>query len=159
MDRAALVRRAVVGRNEREARIAAGYMLSDNFQEKWLGLLRGTAYATTGFHLHLFKANVTVGTGTVIGDLTECDFAGYAPVTTDLTAFGTPATAAHVSSITAPAPEAFTSQETVTSQIAYGYYVTDGAGALAWAESFAAGESIGPSGVLSITPKLRLTTC
>ncbi len=78
------------------------------------------------------SSNTTPTTATVLGDLTECDFAGYAAV--NVTGWTAPSVAAHVATMTA-APKTFTRSSTGASQNIYGYYVTDsGSTVLYWAE-------------------------
>jgi len=83
--------------------------------------------------IHLFSNNVTVSDTTVIANLTECTFGGYAAQT--------------IGPWTAPASDggngAYTQAPLVTwtptgsglPQNVYGYYVTDAGGNLRWAQN------------------------
>jgi hypothetical protein len=86
----------------------------------------------TNLKLRLFQSNTTPTTSSVIGDFTECTFAGYAAVS--LTGWATPIVAAHDATMLADL-KTFTRTSTGASQNIYGYYVTDNATTfLLWAE-------------------------
>lgn len=92
-----------------------------------------TNWNATPLKLHLYSNNQTPTTSSVIGDFTECTFAGYAAQ--NLTTWTAPSVAAHVASMTAAALT-FTRSTTGALQNIYGYYVTTSGGTLLWAEIF-----------------------
>lgn len=82
--------------------------------------------------LHLFQNNVTPTEDTVLTDLTEANFSGYAAANLDYSAAS--GIAAHVATAT-PTAVVFTRAAGATSNSIYGYYVTNQAGTqLLWAE-------------------------
>jgi len=91
------------------------------------GLLRKmedvrAAWNTTKLKVHLYKSNTTPTTASVLGDFTECDFAGYAAQ--DISTWGAAAVAAHVCSMVAAA-NTFTRSSTGAAQNVYGVFVTN----------------------------------
>lgn len=81
-------------------------------------------------YVKLFKNNLTPGAATVLGDLTECDFAGYAAVL--VSSWGTVSTVSGRASVTGSTCT-FTRSSTGTAQNVYGYYVVSD-GDLLWVE-------------------------
>lgn len=105
--------------------------LADNGCKQRLEAAR-SVWNTTALKLHLYKTNVTPTTSSVLGDFTECDFAGYAAQS--VVTWGAASLAAHVAAIVAAA-NTFTRSTTGSGQTVYGYYVTDnGITILLWAE-------------------------
>jgi len=96
------------------------------------GMLTDMLSILNTYKLHLYKNNLTPGDATVIGDFTEADFAGYAPVT--LNAWGAVAQNANAEAETDHPMVTFTCTGPATSNDIYGYYVTNTSGALRWAE-------------------------
>lgn len=86
-----------------------------NLLDVFLGVV-----APAALHLHLFKSNTTVDTDTVLGDLTEADFAGYAVQT--LSFPGGSFVASHIATNQAD-PATFTIS--AGTQNIYGWYLTD----------------------------------
>lgn len=70
----------------------------------------------------LFTNNLTFGVGTVIGDLTEATFSGYAAVTLS---FGTVATNGSGQAEMVSATATFTRAVGATSNSVYGWYLVD----------------------------------
>lgn len=104
---------------------------------------------STALKMHLYKNNVTPATTSVLGDFTECDFAGYAAQ--NIVTWGAASVTAHVGKITAAA-NTFTRSSTGTAQNVYGYYITDAASAvLEWAELDPAGPRVVTSAGDSVT--------
>jgi hypothetical protein len=82
--------------------------------------------------IKLYKNNLTPTTATVLGDLVECDFAGY--VNQEMTGWSVTGVSGHVVSVAADS-KTFTRTSTGAAQSVYGYYVTDLASALLlWCE-------------------------
>src|SRR4051794_24675060 len=93
------------------------------------------AQASTNLRVRLFKNNYTPIATTVVGDLTEANFSGYAAVTPS---FGSSATVTSKGTITDGSSRDFTHNGGATSNTVYGYYVTyeSGGSTLLWAEKF-----------------------
>lgn len=106
--------------------------------------------------IHLFANDITPTDSTVIGSLTECTIAGYAPITLVSSNW----TVGQVSGITTASYSERTFSFS-TAATAYGYYVTDttgGGGLLLWLERFSGAPFQIPDGggSISITTKLVL---
>ena len=88
-----------------------------------------------GSHMHAYKNDVAPGPATVLGDFTECNFAGYAPF--PLVGWS-PAALDGTGHAATNAPKAtFTPTAVGGSGNIYGYYITDDAdGSLIGAERF-----------------------
>jgi len=124
---------------------------------KLLDQLRVSLNATPAT-LRLFKNNYTPVDGTVVGDLTEADFSGYAAI--NVTDLGSPSTVSGRAVTVSAAAKVFTHSGGATGNSIYGYYVTDAGGALLWAErdpAAPAAMSVGGS-TYSVTPRLTLAT-
>lgn len=90
------------------------------------------AWNASALKMHLYKTNVTPTTASVVGNFTECDFAGYAAQ--DIITWGAASVTSHVAKITAAA-NTFTRSSTGAAQNIYGYFITNAAGSLLyWAE-------------------------
>ena len=101
---------------------------ADTFNGTYLqGIAIAVAGDWGGYNLHLYVNNVPFTFSTVIGGLTEASFPGYAAQA--LSAGSVGATVGQTVPISVPSVT-FTRSTTGTAQIAYGYYVTDGAGNL-----------------------------
>lgn len=105
--------------------------------------------------LHLYGNNVTPSDSTVIGDLTQCTSAGYAPITLVSANWTTTQTGGGVTT-------AVYSEQTfvfATNASAYGYYVTNESNQLLWLEQFSGAPFNIPDGggTISITTKLTLS--
>ena len=112
---------------------------------------------------HLFQNNYTPSEATVLTDLTEANFTGYAAKTVYVLGsvnspkWQTPLTDA--SGITySEADQQLSWQNTgTTSQTIYGYYVTDTTGNdLLWVERFATPRTLGQNDTLNLTPRIEL---
>jgi len=90
------------------------------------------------YRLGLFKNNITPTSETVIGDITPCDFGGYAGLQTITDWSPGSVTYDSPRAVAEHGPITFTNDGGSTNTV-YGYYVVDGAGALAWAEARAGG--------------------
>lgn len=103
--------------------------------------------------LHLFGNNVTPTNSTVIGDLTQCTSAGYAPVTLISASWTTTQSAGVTTAVYSEQTFSF-----ATNAQAYGYYVTDTSGNLLWLELFNGAPFSLPDGggSISITTKMTL---
>jgi len=75
-----------------------------------------------GAIMHLYKNNLVPSSGTVLGDFTEADYTGYAPLT--ITGWSAPVMSG-VNAITSPGPQDFVAGVICTPNDIYGYYVTD----------------------------------
>lgn len=103
--------------------------------------------------LHLFGNNVTPTNTTVIGDLTQCTSAGYAPITLVSANWTTTQSAGVTTAVYSEQTFAFGTNAT-----AYGYYVTDTSGNLLWLEMFNGAPFNLPDGGgnISVTTKITL---
>lgn len=102
-----------------------------------LAALTETDGALFGAKIGLFKANVTLQPSTVLADLSEADFTGYAR--SAAITWGTPGVSSDKTPMVAGDAKVFTAGNpiTVPNQI-YGYFVCDAAGTgLLYAEKFA----------------------
>lgn len=105
-----------------------------------------TNWNATPLHMHLFKNNYTPLTTTVLANLTECDFPGYA--VQNIVTWGAPSVAAHIASMVAAA-NTFTRSTTGAGQAIYGCFVTLADNVtLLWAERDPVADS---TGVQSVT--------
>lgn len=94
--------------------------------------------------IRLYKNNLTPDEDTVYGDMTECDFSGYAQVTPS---FGAASVVSHKGKIVDSAARNFTHNGGGTSNTVYGYYVVDSTGTrLLWVERFASPITMANSG-------------
>lgn len=75
----------------------------------------------------------------VLGDLTQCTFPGYAPVTLVTADWGSPTIAANVASVTASSAKTYTRSTTGAGQTVYGAYITDSGNTLLYAVCLFAG--------------------
>src|SRR5688572_32940844 len=116
------------------------------------------AGASTTLRVRLFQSNTTPSQSTVIGDLTEATFSGYAAVTPS---FGASATASNKGTITDSAARDFTHNGGGTSNTIYGYYVTyeSGGSTLLWAERFDIAQTLANNGdKITLTAKFTLNS-
>jgi len=124
-------------------------VVTNEGEEAFLDLLTSVNYS-----LRLFKSDTDVTDATVVGDLTEADFAGYAAITLNSASWtttpGSPSVATY-------AQQTFTRSSSGAQQLVYGYYVTTAGGALRWLEKFDSAvimELINDA--IKITPRLTL---
>lgn len=112
--------------------------------------------APSNMTLRIFQNNITPADTDTVALYTESTFTGYAG--TALTAASWSITTAHPAVATYP-QVTFTSSANQTAQSEYGYYITNAAGALMFAERF----SDGPYSVsvlnqtIKVTPTVSLT--
>lgn len=111
--------------------------------------------ATAGAKVRLFSNNFTVADATVIGDFTQATFTGYAA---QALGSGTVAGSNTSGRATASWPQQTYTCTGGSSQIIYGYYVTDTAGTtLYFGENFATPVTLSNGGApLLLTPRLTL---
>lgn len=106
--------------------------------------------------LHLYGNDVTPADTTVIGDLTECTSAGYAPVT--LTSVNWTVVQDGLTGVTTAQ---YTQRSFAFSTAArtYGYYVTDTSNNLLWLERFDGAPYVMPDdgGSVAVVPALNLS--
>ena len=122
--------------------------------------------AAANLKLKLFKNDVTPSHESTTATFTEANFTGYAEITLTTTSWnagvagtGTGTALANKASIDY-VQQTFTMGVPGTTNVIYGYYITDTAGTtLLGAERFAASQSMALSGdSIKITPKLTLST-
>ena len=82
------------------------------------------------FHpdVHLYQNNIVPNRSTLIGDLTEADFTGYAKVTAMV--WGTPYYDVDGSALCFGTSHSFVATDAVAPNTIYGYYLTDSADAV-----------------------------
>lgn len=107
--------------------------------------------------IHLFSNDITPDADTVLADFTEVDFDGYAPQV--LEEFAAAAPDGNGRAVIAAAPNVFTKAAGTTTDLAYGYYITDASSTvLLWCDRDPNGPrpfvSVGAE--YTITPKLSL---
>lgn len=129
----------------------------NNGEKVALDYLVGKVTTVRDLQLRLFKSNTTPDESTVVGDLTEATFTGYAVITLTganwTTAAGDPATGSY-------AEQTFTSSADQTPESIYGYYltrVTDGD--LIAAERFSNGPYViaNNGDTIKLTPTITVT--
>lgn len=104
-------------------------------------------FNSAGIRLHLFQNDVVPDTASVIGDFTECDFAGYAD--SPFNGWNFPVIAAGVG-FSVTGPFTFTRSTTGPGQFVFGYYVTKADNVtLLWAERDPVADTTGPVELLS----------
>jgi len=119
--------------------------------------LNNTWPTSKNLTLKLFTNNITPGTTTVVGDLTEAAGGGYAAITLTNGSWT-------VSSVTTPrqatyAQQTFTFTGALTSTATvYGYYIIDGNGVLVAAEKAGTITPANNGDTYICTPKLTATT-
>lgn len=108
-------------------------------------------YVESNWELGLFKSNTTITRATVMGDLTEADFGGYARIA--LNDFAGATLAGNVASAVSTA-EVFAYTSGTANATVYGYFVYDSAAAkLVIAEKFTVAKSMSVAGdTITITP-------
>jgi hypothetical protein len=105
--------------------------------------------------LKLFKNDYTPTATTTLGDLTECDFAGYSSKTLTRSSW------ASSTSVSGKAYSTYPQQTwtgtTGTANTIYGYYVVGAtSGTLLWAERLATPRSMADTVVYDLTPTMTL---
>jgi len=110
-------------------------------------------YAPTNLKVHLYQNNYTPVDSTVLGDLTEATFSGYAAAAVTL---GTPTEVSNKAKTVGTAAQVFTHNGGGTANTIYGYYVKDlSTGNLAWVERFGSSQIMTNNGdQISITIQL-----
>jgi len=133
-----------------------GQVISDIGLEK-IGNILASGYDAEVFKIRLFKSDTVPTRTTVLADLDECDFDGYAAQ--DLASWIFDTVTAHVGYITYP-PVTFTRSAGATSNNVFGYYITDAANTeLYWTErAVPAADHVGtvmsiPTQTIVVTPK------
>lgn len=129
----------------------------NNGEKVALDYLVGKVTTVRNLQLRLFKSNTTPGETTVVGDLTEATFTGYAAITLTgaswSTAAGDPATGSY-------AEQTFTSNADQTPESIYGYYLTrETDGDLIAAERFSNGPYViaNNGDTIKLTPTITVT--
>jgi len=139
--------------------MAAAWMLTQRQLEFFLADWQAGHSGQT-FHVHLFKNDYTPVDATVIGDLVEADFTGYARQDFDPVDFAAPTWTPHVAQILLSVFLTFTASGALsTPQTTYGYYVQDEDGELVWVERWDVPFVFSASSVLNMKPALRQKTC
>ena len=107
--------------------------------------------------LHLYSNNLTPGSNTVIGDVTQVTAGGYAQITLTSSSWTVATSGGGVT--TASYPEQ--TFNITTSATIYGYYITNVAGDLLWIERFTAApfQLAGSGGQVLITSQISLNSC
>lgn len=107
-------------------------------------------HLSTNMKLGLFKSNTTIVAATAWGDLTACDFSGYAAQSVG---FGSSAIVSGKASVTG-SEKTFSHNGGGTSNTVYGYMIYDATGpTLIFAERFSGPKTMAASGdVIKITP-------
>lgn len=126
-----------------------------NTGKLWIGSIcmsAGHSSLNGNVKIHLFKNNVTLSRTTVIGDLTESTYTGYASQTLSSASDGG-IDANNWDTWTWPV-KTFQQTGASSSETAYGYYVTDsGSTTLLWGENFTTPQVFANSGDgFTITP-------
>ncbi len=102
--------------------------------------------------IKLFKNNVTPSASTVVGDLTEADYAGY---TYESLTWGS---ATQVSAKGTAVADDVAFEASSGSQTIYGYWVTKTDNTLLWVERFATAKTIDSSNPITISAKFTLSS-
>jgi len=117
--------------------------------------LLGTHGPFNAMTLHLYQNNIVLGRSTVLSNLTEANFTGYAAVASYT--WSTPYVDVDGSALAIGADEAFIATAATPSNQVYGYYFTDsGATMLLAAYAFAAPVAIAGIGqAVTVVPFMR----
>lgn len=135
----------------------AGTFVNTGATVAFNALLNNSWPTSKNLTLKLFTNNITPGTTTVVGDLTEAAGGGYAAITLTNGSWT-------VSSVTTPrqaayAQQTFTFTGALTSTATvYGYYIVDGNGVLYAAEKAGTITPANNGDTYILTPKLTMTT-
>lgn len=116
-----------------------------NWDLEALNALKAATGPLVDVLVHLYVNNVTPAKSTVLADLTEATFDGYANVNVLAAGWTAPyVNAAGNGEMSTLAQAAFNATGTTTSEMAFGYYVTDNpATVLLFAEKFAVAVPMG----------------
>jgi len=108
-------------------------------------LLRMAGNGQSGVDFHLFVNNHTVTVATILADMSEATWSGYAAVNVAYTDYTIQSVSAHQGTIIAP-PFSW-GNSSGTGQTAYGYFVTQtGSAVLLWAANFDSPPATVPNG-------------
>lgn len=139
--------------------MAAAWMLTE-FQLKQMIYDWKTAQSGGSYYAHLFQNDYVPVDATVLGDLEEADFDGYAAVFFDPVDFADPTWTPYVAQILLTVFLTFTADSGLAEpQTVYGYYVQNGDDELVWAERWEVPFEFDASSVLNMKPALRQKTC
>lgn len=128
---------------------------TDNALTQMLEDWRAARNSESQWTCRLFKNDYHPVAGIAIGDLTQADFTGYSAVTMT-GVWNAVSVAANVASTTRSVPVDFTVDPSfATSQIIYGYYLTDSGGALRFAVRFQSPRTLFAFDKLTVTPVAR----
>lgn len=89
---------------------------------------KSSGHLYDGAKARLYKSNTTITKSTVLSDLTEADFAGYASITLANATFASASVSGHVASSLYGTTLTWTRSTTGTAQTVYGMYITNAAG-------------------------------
>ncbi len=120
-----------------------------------LALVLKPVSTSRNWELRLFANNIVIDEDTVLGDLTECAFAGYAAVPLVSSTWLDPITdTGRALSKYDTAAQQWTNSDSSAAGV-YGYYVVDtDSGTLLWAENFTSPISVAVGGTLEVWPVL-----
>jgi len=123
-----------------------------------LSILRNAAIEDT-FLCHLYKNDYVPHKGSVASDFTEATFDGYSPQ--NLNAWSSPLIDPNGDALSVEAIHTWTKSSGGVANYIWGYYVTDGTGAvLQWAERFPSVVPMETTGdTLSVVPTWRYRDC
>jgi hypothetical protein len=139
--------------------MSAAWMFVDDVLQRQLDAYLSDISGDSPYTYHLYQNDVDPDDDSVLADFDECDFTGYLPVSIAPSNFGAAAVVDHIAISTSSVNAEYESDPAAAAQTTYGYYVTDVADDLLWAESFATPRAINPTDTFELTPRLKHRTC
>lgn len=125
-----------------------------------LGLVLGKANTNAALTLRLYTNAITPSQDTVVGDLVEASFAGYAGIACphgDWTVTPDAAGGAQGPAVALCVAKTFSFSSITSPQTVRGYYLTRADGSLAWLEPLDGGDfAVTGTGSLVVTPRITL---
>ena len=133
--------------------------LKDTGSGAWMfcnELMKSIVEAFEPYRVHLFQSDTTPSATSVIGDFTECNFAGYASIV--FSCWGAATLDGNTAEMESCVATWTATGDTDPAQLAYGYYLTDSSGNLIGAERFASSRDMSDlNDNTAIKVKLSLT--
>lgn len=111
------------------------------------------------YEVHLYVNDHSPTADDTLADYVECALIGYAAQLLIRSGWSVADPLAHAVLIEQATPRRFFPLGITVPTLVYGYYVTDEAGALAWAEAFTLPQTIGVGQWIDVRAKIRYANC